>query len=81
MSQVVWQVRRKGHYYNQTVSNPQGTNHYGPFEEYVGEHLPSDFEGEVVRRVVFDVPKYQAEGYQPGIKPEDGTEMYGGPAD
>lgn len=79
MSQIVWQVRKAGKSYGPGMSeNVEKASPY-QFDEYVGTNLPADFEGDVVRRVVFDVPKYANEGWVPHISQREHTEMYGGP--
>lgn len=77
--QIVWQVRKKGKSYGPGGSDDVEKNSPFPFDEYVGTNLPSDFEGDVIRRVEFEVPKYAAEGWVPHITCSEYTEMYGGP--
>lgn len=79
MSQVVWQVRKSGKYYGTGISDNVETNSPFPFDEYVGTNLPADFDGDVVRRQVFDKPKFPNEGWVPHISQREYTEMYGGP--
>lgn len=79
--QIVWQVRIKGKYYNQTGGDDAKTHSPLPFDEYVGKNLPDDFSGEVIRRVEFDHPKYASEGWQLNtMSPIEYATMYmGGP--
>ena len=79
MSQIVWQVRKAGKTYGPGMSENTDLASPHPFDEYVGDNLPVDFDGEVVRRVVFDTPKYAGDGWVPHISQREYTEMYGGP--
>ena len=78
MGQIVWQVRKAGKTYGPGMGNNVENASPHPFDEYVGENLPADFKGDVVRRVEFDVPKYQTEGWVPHISQKEHMEMYGG---
>lgn len=79
MSQVVWQVRKAGKTYGPGMGEDVDNASPFPFDEYVGDNLPADFDGDVVRRVVFDSPKYASNGWVPHISQREYTEMYGGP--
>ena len=81
MGQIVWQVRKKGKYYG--AGNSTDVEQYSPypFDEYVGTDLPVGFEGDVVRRVVFDVPKYATNGWIPHMSQREYMEMYSGDGD
>lgn len=79
MSQIVWQVRRNGKTYGPGMGEDVEKSSPHPFDEYVGDDLPADFDGDVVRRVVFDVPKYAVDGWVPHMTQREYTEMYGGP--
>lgn len=79
MSQIVWQVRRKGHYYSQTVGDGTNKRHYEPFEVYVGDNLPADFQGEVIRRTEYDYDKFNTTGYIDSMDVDAAAEMYSGP--
>lgn len=79
MSQIVWQVRKAGKAYGPGMGeNTDNASPY-PFDEYVGTDLPADFDGDVIRRVVFDKPKYASDGWVPHISQREYTEMYSGP--
>lgn len=78
MAQIVWQVRRANKVYGPGMSDDPSKACPYPFDEYVGTDLPADFEGEVVRRVSFDTPKYATDGWVPHISQKEYTEMYSG---
>lgn len=78
MSQTVWQVRKKGKVYGPGMSQNVEAASPHPFDEFVGAALPADFDGEVVRKVEFEVPKYNLEGWVPHVSQKDHMEMYGG---
>lgn len=78
MSQIVWQVRKKGKVYGPGMNSNTEQASPHPFDEFVGKNLPDDFEGDVIRRVVFDVPKYAQEGWIGHMSQVEHTEMYGG---
>lgn len=78
MSQVVWQVRKAGKTYGPGVSENKEKASPHPFDEYVGDNLPADFDGEVIRRVVFEVPKYSITGWIPHMSQREYMEMYSG---
>lgn len=79
MSQIVWQVRKKDKSYGSGASENAERASPFPFDEFVGNELPADFDGTVVRRVVFENPKFASEGWVPHISQREYTEMYGGP--
>lgn len=78
MSQVVWQVRKKGKVYGAGMSENVDKASPHPFDEFVGLNLPEDFKGEVVRRVVFDHPKYNQEGWVAHVSQKEHMSMFGG---
>lgn len=78
MSNIVWQVRKAGKYYNMMGMSEDTTKYSAlPFDEYIGDNLPADFEGEVIRRVKFDYDR-GPDGYVPHMTQKAYTEMYPG---
>lgn len=78
MSYIQWQVRKAGKSYGPGMSENTDLASPFPFDEWVGDHLPDDFEGDVIRRNVFDYDR-GPDGWVPHISQKQYTEMYGGP--
>lgn len=79
MPQTVWQVRKANKVYGPGMSTNPHTASPFPFDEFVGDQLPADFEGEVVRKVEFAEPKYATSGWIGHMSQREYTEIYGGP--
>lgn len=80
MTQIVWEVRIKGKNYGSGTSTNVTEASPHPFDEFVGQNLPDDFQGDVIRRKVYDAPKFAQDGWVPHMSQADYVQMYGGGA-
>lgn len=77
MSKIVWQVRKAGKSYGPGMSENTDLASPFPWDEYIGDNLPADFDGDVVRRVKFDSDR-GPDGWVPHISQKAHMEMYAG---
>lgn len=78
MTQIVWQVRKAGKTYGPGMSENVELASPHPFDEFVGQNLPDDFNGEVVRRLEFKDGTYGTPGWVPHISQKEHMQMYAG---
>lgn len=77
MSNIVWRVRKAGKSYGPGMSENVELASPFPFDEYVGDNLPVDFDGEVIGREKFDYDR-GPDGWVPHISQKEYTQMYAG---